>query len=215
MWHQVSSIMNLFTIFTFSEILNLGFSLVVSYNHQYIYIYINIIKEINTWNISVCVEWMYTLYKFHFLNGISEINQLFDDILIIWQHLYIYLKKATITSVSSVREILKDKQHYFVLVFGAARGVQASAIECCWVWSVLWHCVSPPEIVSYFKADVPDFPLLLLAFFFISAKALSGQSQDFSDVFCEGLFFCFDLYLGVIHISKSGWSVCKMAMCEL
>ncbi len=35
-------------------------------------------------NISVCVEWMYTLYKFHFLNGISEINQLFDDILIIW-----------------------------------------------------------------------------------------------------------------------------------
>ncbi len=38
----------------------------------------------NTWNISVCVEWMYTLYKFHFLNGISEIIQLFDDILIIW-----------------------------------------------------------------------------------------------------------------------------------
>ncbi len=27
---------------------------------------------------------MYTLYNFHFLNGISEINQLFDDILIIW-----------------------------------------------------------------------------------------------------------------------------------
>ncbi len=27
---------------------------------------------------------MYTLYKFHFLNGISEINQLFDDIVIIW-----------------------------------------------------------------------------------------------------------------------------------
>ncbi len=27
---------------------------------------------------------MYTLYKFHFLNGISEINQLFDDILIVW-----------------------------------------------------------------------------------------------------------------------------------
>ncbi len=27
---------------------------------------------------------MYTLYKFHFLTGISEINQLYDDILIIW-----------------------------------------------------------------------------------------------------------------------------------
>ncbi len=28
-------------------------------------------------------EMYHTLYKFHFLNGISEINQLFDDILII------------------------------------------------------------------------------------------------------------------------------------
>ncbi len=37
---------------------------------------------------------MYTLYKFHFLNGISEINQLFDDILIIWPapvYIYIFL----------------------------------------------------------------------------------------------------------------------------
>ncbi len=38
---------------------------------------------------------MYTLYKYHFLNGISEINQLFDDILIIWpapvyKHLHFY-----------------------------------------------------------------------------------------------------------------------------
>ncbi len=58
------------------------------------------LKEINTWNIKVCVEWMYTLYKFHFFNGISEINQLFDDILIIWPapvcmyvcvYIYIYM----------------------------------------------------------------------------------------------------------------------------
>ncbi len=35
---------------------------------------------------------MYTLYNFHFLNGISEINQLFDDILIIWPApVYIYI----------------------------------------------------------------------------------------------------------------------------
>ncbi len=43
---------------------------------------------------SVCVEWMYTLYKFHFFNGISEINTLFDDILIIWPapvYIYIYI----------------------------------------------------------------------------------------------------------------------------
>ncbi len=36
---------------------------------------------------------MYTLYKFHFLNGISEINKLIDDILIIWPApvcMYIY-----------------------------------------------------------------------------------------------------------------------------
>ncbi len=40
---------------------------------------------------------MYTLYKFHFLNGISEINQLFDDILIIWPAsvyiVWIYINK--------------------------------------------------------------------------------------------------------------------------
>ncbi len=30
---------------------------------------------------------MYTLYKFHFLNGISEINKLFDDI-DIWDFIY-------------------------------------------------------------------------------------------------------------------------------
>ncbi len=42
---------------------------------------------------------MYTLFKFHFLNGISEINQLFDDILIIWPapiydfiiYIYVYM----------------------------------------------------------------------------------------------------------------------------
>ncbi len=41
---------------------------------------------------------MYTLYKFHFLNGISEINQLFDDILIIWPApVYIYTYTYTLT----------------------------------------------------------------------------------------------------------------------
>ncbi len=40
---------------------------------------------------------MNTLYKFHFLNGITEINQLFDDILIIYTHtgaghIYIYIR---------------------------------------------------------------------------------------------------------------------------
>ncbi len=39
---------------------------------------------------------MYTLYKFHFLIGISEINQLYDDILIIWPapvyaHVFVFI----------------------------------------------------------------------------------------------------------------------------
>ncbi len=43
---------------------------------------------------------MYTLYKFHFLNGISEINQLFDDILIIWPAPVYYIKKENVYSWS-------------------------------------------------------------------------------------------------------------------
>ncbi len=46
---------------------------------------------------------MYTLYKFHFLNGISEINQLFDDILIIWPapvYIFIYIYIYTVLSVN-------------------------------------------------------------------------------------------------------------------
>ncbi len=42
---------------------------------------------------------MYTLYKFHFLNGISEINQLFDDILIIWPA-PVYLKTLMLGAIN-------------------------------------------------------------------------------------------------------------------
>ncbi len=46
---------------------------------------------------------MYTLYKFHFLNGISEINQLFDDILIIWPApVYMYLGTHSTTLINAV-----------------------------------------------------------------------------------------------------------------
>ncbi len=49
---------------------------------------------------------MYTLYKFNFLNGISEINQLFDDILIIWPapvytHSYTHKTMTTMISIKS------------------------------------------------------------------------------------------------------------------
>ncbi len=37
------------------------------------------------------------IIQFHFLNGISEINQLFDDILIIWPApVYIYDQQVSI-----------------------------------------------------------------------------------------------------------------------
>ncbi len=43
---------------------------------------------------------MYTLYKFHFLNGISEINLLFDDILIIWPA-PVYIQDMVMSWISS------------------------------------------------------------------------------------------------------------------
>ena len=54
---------------------------------------------------------MYTLYKFHFLYGITEINQLFDDILIIWPapvYIYIYIYTHTHTA-------WPKKSHHFDL----------------------------------------------------------------------------------------------------
>ncbi len=44
---------------------------------------------------------MYTLYKFHFLNGISEISKLFYDILIIWPA-PVFLKKGDVMNGNCV-----------------------------------------------------------------------------------------------------------------
>ncbi len=53
---------------------------------------------------------MYTLYKFHFLNGISEINQLFDDILIIWPApVYIYIHTHSTMEKSCKKQIFNIK----------------------------------------------------------------------------------------------------------
>ncbi len=60
---------------------------------------------------------MYTLYKFHFLNGISEINQLFDDILIIWPApVYIYVTLEHKSSLKSLGYIYSNSQKYIVWV---------------------------------------------------------------------------------------------------
>ncbi len=65
---------------------------------------------------------MYTLYKFHFLNGISEINKNFDDILIIWPapvYLYLYsiLFKYIITVFLYFFKKTKTPTQPFWLVF--------------------------------------------------------------------------------------------------
>ncbi len=58
---------------------------------------------------------MYTLYKFHFLNGISEINQLFDDILIkrpapvcVYIYIYIYIYIHLVPSLMFEVEAFHD-----------------------------------------------------------------------------------------------------------
>ncbi len=67
---------------------------------------------------------MYTLYKFHFLNGISEINQLFDDILIIWPapvyiyiyiYIYIYNKKHNYLFFIILKYLYTDLCNIFML----------------------------------------------------------------------------------------------------
>ncbi len=61
---------------------------------------------------------MYTLYKSHFLNGISEINQLFDDILIILPapvcmciYIYIYIRFLSHLYDLNCRAHLDEKAH--------------------------------------------------------------------------------------------------------
>ncbi len=84
---------------------------------------------------------MYTLYKFHFLIGISEINQLFDDILIIWPapvYIYIYINSFAnlivlyLISLEWVTfEILKRYNlcvHVFFFLWVAMRSLRSNKI---------------------------------------------------------------------------------------
>ncbi len=60
---------------------------------------------------------MYTLYKFHFLNGISEINQLFDDILIIWPAPVYYIldmTKLTVLYILEEQSVINSKYNAFL-----------------------------------------------------------------------------------------------------
>ncbi len=56
------------------------------------------LKEPKTWTTSVCVHWIYLIHEFHNLSWITEINELFHDILIYWdapvyiQHIHYHSK---------------------------------------------------------------------------------------------------------------------------
>ncbi len=69
---------------------------------------------------------MYTLYKFHFLNGISEINQLFDDILIIWPAPVYCLKLKTLKKFNS----WKKCSIAFLFIFAIEIGIQNGFMMC-------------------------------------------------------------------------------------
>ncbi len=88
---------------------------------------------------------MYTLYKFHFLNGISEINQLFDDILIIWPA-PVYIKK-----IQHIIKILKHHAPFIIIVYkGVTSTVFQFQLFCVMeegnnmrmnVWVNVWDCL--------------------------------------------------------------------------
>ncbi len=62
---------------------------------------------------------LYTLYKCHFLNRICEINQLFDDILIIWPApvytVYIYIYEWMMRLYSSLLCIVVHPKHFTIM----------------------------------------------------------------------------------------------------
>ncbi len=58
---------------------------------------------------------MYTLYKFPFLNGISEINKLFDDILIIWPAPVYYIH-ISLLIIFCIIEYVTNKRTLKVLI---------------------------------------------------------------------------------------------------
>ncbi len=68
------------------------------------------LKEPKTWSTSVCVHWIYLLHEFHNLSWITEINELFHDILIYWDapvyvYIYIYIYIHTHTLYCRVEEL--------------------------------------------------------------------------------------------------------------
>ncbi len=77
---------------------------------------------------------MYTLYKFHFLNGISEINQLFDDILIIWPApVYIHM-------CMFVLYLYMQGRHALIIFEGARVGGGGV---------IMWHIAATTALMFY------------------------------------------------------------------
>ncbi len=95
---------------------------------------------------------MYTLYKFHFLNGISEINQLFDDILIIWPApVYYEHTKFTVTS----EERINKSAVLYLFFFSYADTIpedfetfRSQQIQLFWTWTqqFFFHKINKYEL---------------------------------------------------------------------
>ncbi len=75
---------------------------------------------------------MYTLYKFHFLNGISEINQLFDDILIIWPAPVYILGMHDIYRTDKLSTDMGENDVIFIAPINKWNPITRSDKVACW-----------------------------------------------------------------------------------
>ncbi len=80
-----------------------GFLLNVSQNHH------NQKNQRLPKTTSVCVHWIYLIHKFHNLSWITEINELFHDILISWDAPVYLARKAVMKLTSATKSLSKVK----------------------------------------------------------------------------------------------------------
>ncbi len=77
---------------------------------------------------------MYTLYKFHFLNGISEINQLFDDILIIWPApVYNMCAYSIVLKYLDYIVLIKNLNIFYLFIWNIIIIFSCLELSCLWL----------------------------------------------------------------------------------
>ncbi len=152
---------------------------------------------------------MYTLYKFHFLNGISEINQLFDDILILWPapvYIYIYIYDLSIICFSFFSSSHHCSYHYI----GNWTGFVVFFFRFC---STFLYPTDGPCLKVCSEVKNVQVSLLhleqLIAFVAINKKGVVGE-----DTFEDMKYLCFILWFAFIRLcehwpSKICWHLCQ------